>query len=515
MRHERKKKKECFQDMDQIVIDFSRSRGVISPELYGHFSEHIGGVFYDGLWVGEDSPVDNIHGFRKALVDSFKKIAPPVLRWPGGCFAETYDWRDGIGPRKSRPTRVNWWYYHDHRMESNQVGTHEFMDLCRLVGAEPYIAANMTATTPLHIRDWIEYCNFPRDATTLTRERAANGDAEPFGVRYWGIGNENWGGGGQMSPEMCAREYIRYTTIFRSLDTSSLRLILCGANGRDLDWTRRLMKEWADRPWHEVPTWGVSFHYYTDWSHGHDELVFKDEEQWYDELFRADRMREVIDAHRLMMDEFDPQRKLKMVVDEWGNWHVEGTGPSKGCNLFEQQSNLRDAAVAALTLNIFNNRCDVVGMANLAQLVNNLHSLYLAGGGNFVETPNYHVFAMYMGHQGGRQLETNVSARTLEHERYDPLSTLSCSASVKDGSLTVTLANLDLTTAKDVRLTGLGGAVTGKGQLTILSHADPLTCNTFEQPDAVAPVTANIDFADGGSIRLPAASVAALTIKLA
>jgi len=215
------------------------------------------------------------------------------------------------------------------------------------------------------------------------------------------------------------------------------------------------------------------------------------------------------------MDEFDPQRKLKMVVDEWGNWHVEGTGPSKGCNLFEQQSNLRDAAVAALTLNIFNNRCDVVGMANLAQLVNNLHSLYLAGGGNFVETPNYHVFAMYMGHQGGRQLETNVSARTLEHERYDPLSTLSCSASVKDGSLTVTLANLDLTTAKDVRLTGLGGAVTGKGQLTILSHADPLTCNTFEQPDAVAPVTADIDFADGGSIRLPAASVAALTIKLA
>lgn len=510
--------------MDQITIDFSRSRGIISPEIYGHFSEHIGGVFYDGLWVGEDSKVENIHGFRKSLVESFKKIAPSVLRWPGGCFAETYDWRDGIGPRENRPSRVNWWYYCDQRYESNQVGTHEFMDLCRLVGAQPYVAANMTSTSPLHIRNWIEYCNFPEGSTTLAKERGANGDPAPFGVRYWGIGNENWGGGGQMSPEMCAREYIRYTTICRSLDPAfqgrgdlekGLRFIMCGANGMDLQWTRRLMKEWAARPWQEVPTWGVSFHYYTDWGFGHDDLTFKDEKDWYDELFRANRMEQVIDSHRFVMDECDPNRKLKMVVDEWGNWHKDGSGPSKGYNLFEQQSNLRDAAVAALTLNIFNNRCDVVGMANLAQLVNNLHSLYLAAGENFVETPNYHVFAMYRNHQGGKQLETTVTARTLDHEKLPPLNTLSASASVKDGVLTITMANLDLTTAKEVKISALAGTLTGKGELAILSHADPLTCNTFENPNAVVPTVKEIDFADGDTVSLPAASVAALILRLA
>ena len=203
--------------MSRITIDLSHSRGTINPNIYGHFSEHIGGVFYDGLWVGEDSKIENIRGFRKAAVDSFKKIHPPVLRWPGGCFAETYDWRDGIGPRSQRPRRMNWWYYCDGRVESNQVGTHEFMDFCRMVGAEPYVAANMTSVTPLHIRDWIEYCNLPQGLTTLTDERAANGSPEPFNVRFWGIGNENWGGGGQMSPELCAREFVRYTTICRSL----------------------------------------------------------------------------------------------------------------------------------------------------------------------------------------------------------------------------------------------------------------------------------------------------------
>ncbi|NLG25211.1 MAG: alpha-L-arabinofuranosidase, partial [Clostridiales bacterium] len=177
--------------MGNLYIAFHQSKGTIRPEIYGHFSEHIGGVFYDGLWVGEDSKVENVRGFRKALVDSFAKLNPPVLRWPGGCFAETYDWRDGIGPREARPRRVNWWYSHDRRVESNQVGTHEFMDFCRMTGAQPYFAANMTSTTPLHIRDWVEYCNFPAGLTSLADERAKNGSPEPFDVRYWGVGNEN------------------------------------------------------------------------------------------------------------------------------------------------------------------------------------------------------------------------------------------------------------------------------------------------------------------------------------
>ncbi|MBQ3170253.1 MAG: alpha-L-arabinofuranosidase, partial [Clostridia bacterium] len=208
-----------------LLLDFGASLGEISPMIYGHFAEHIGGVYYDGLWVGEDSKVENIRGFRKALVDSFKKICPPVLRWPGGCFAETYDWRDGIGPRENRPERVNWWYSSDHRTESNQVGTHEFLDFCEMVGAEPYFAANMTSVSPLHIRNWVEYVNMPEGLTTLTRERARNGHSAPFNVKYWGIGNENWGGGGQMSPEMCMREYMRYTAVINSLDRGNLNFI--------------------------------------------------------------------------------------------------------------------------------------------------------------------------------------------------------------------------------------------------------------------------------------------------
>ena len=238
--------------MHQITIDFAHSKGTINPNIYGHFSEHIGGVFYDGLWVGEDGKVENIRGFRKALVDSFKKINPPVLRWPGGCLAETYDWRDGIGPREKRPRRVNWWYAWDGRIEPNHIGTHEFMDFCRMVGAEPYFAANMTTVSPLHIRNWIEYCNLPAGLTTLTDERAANGSVEPFNVQFWGIGNENWGGGGQMTPEMCAREYIRFTTVCRGLGVENMKFILCGPNGDDVEWTRRVMKEWGNRKWQEV-----------------------------------------------------------------------------------------------------------------------------------------------------------------------------------------------------------------------------------------------------------------------
>ena len=498
--------------MSRITLDFASSKGTIAPEIYGHFSEHIGGVFYDGLWVGEDSKVENVRGFRKSLVDSFKKIAPPVLRWPGGCFAETYDWRDGIGPRASRPRRVNWWYQCDGRVESNQVGTHEFMDFCGQVGAQPYVAANMTSLEPLHIRDWIEYCNMPAGLTTLSDERAANGSPEPFNVKYWGIGNENWGGGGQMTPEHCADEFIRFTTVCHPLAPLGLKFVMCGSGGPDTEWTRRMLKQWSTRQWHEMPAWGVSVHYYANSFSGSDDVNF-DEAGWYDELFRADYIRRVVDGNREVMDEFDPERKLKLVVDEWGNWHKDGSGPSKGYNLFEQQSNMRDAVVAAMTLNIFNNRCDVVGMANLAQLCNNLHSLYLAGGENFVETVNYHVFDMFRGHKGGRQIRADVTAAQREHKKFDALDMLSASASVKDGVLTLTMANLDLTKDDDVTLSALGGSIKGKGTLRILRAADPLTCNTFDEPHAVVPRETNVCVDENCVITIPAASVAVLTVR--
>jgi len=500
--------------MYKAYIDLKNSKGTIDPNIYGHFSEHIGGVFYDGLWVGEDSPVENIRGFRKALVESFRKINPPVLRWPGGCFAETYDWRDGIGPREQRPTRVNWWYYEDGRLEPNHVGTHEFMDFCRMVGAEPYVAANMTTTTPMHIRDWVEYCNFPAGTTTLADERAANGDTEPFNVKYWGIGNENWGGGGCMLPEQCADEYHRYTTVCRPVDNVGIKYIMCGANATDVEWTRRIMKRWSERKWPVVTTWGLSLHYYNS-ALGADEQQFKNVEEWNDEIFRANYIGHVIDEHRAAMDEFDPERKVKLVVDEWGNWHNGGSGPSKGYNLFEQQSSMRDAVVAALELNLFNERCDIIGMANLAQLCNNLHSLYLAGGENFVETPNYHVFDMYKGHQGGTQKPVVLHTGKLSHKRFGDLNDISASASVKDGMLTITMANLDLENAHEIELEGLGGSIAGKGEMVVLHHEDANTCNTFENPRAVVPYTESIELKDKTVVKLPAASVAAITVKLA
>ena len=496
--------------LSELLLDFNHSKGIISPLIYGHFSEHIGGVFYDGLWVGEDSPVENIRGFRKALVDSFRKIHPAVLRWPGGCFAETYDWRDGIGPRAERPERINWWYSMDHRTESNAVGTHEFIDFCHMVGAEPYIAANMTSTTPLHIRNWMEYCNAAEGLTTLARERGKNGSPEPFGVKYWGIGNENWGGGGQMSPEMNAREFMRYTTICNSLDRGNLNFIMCGANGHDVEWTRRIMKEWGAVRFHEAPAWGVSVHYYCGTAGQPQEYT---EDQWYQQLFQADYMRRILEDHRAAMDEFDPDRRLGLVIDEWGCWHQDGSGPSKGYNLFEQQSSMREAVVAAMTLNLFNNHCDTVAMANIAQLCNNLHSLYLAGGEHFVETPNYHVYDLFQDHQGGRQIAAGVHCETLEREGFRPLETLSVSASEKDGKVTLTFANADLLETQTVRMMTAGGGLHGRMRIRTLRHTDPHTCNTFEAPRSVVPVETEAEWPADGRIEIPAASVVSVSVN--
>ena len=496
---------------NDVTVLFAQSRGTINPNIYGHFTEHIGGVFYDGLWVGEDSPIENVRGFRKALVDSFKKINPSVVRWPGGCFAETYDWRDGIGPREKRPRRINWWYNWDKRVESNQVGTHEFMDFCEQVGAQPYVAANMTTLPALHIRNWMEYCNAPAHASTLADERAENGHEAPFNVRYWGIGNENWGGGGNMSAEMCAREYMRFDMICSSLPGEKIT-VACGANGHDVSWTREMMHTMAQKG---VRPGALSVHYYCGTAGAPQEFT---DEEWYQLLHQANYMQNIVDDNRAAMDEFDPERRVMMYVDEWGCWHKDGSGPSKGYNLFEQQSNMRDAVVTALTLNIFNDRCDVVGMANVAQLCNNLHALYLASGEHFVETPTYHVFDLYKTHQGARQLGVMNECGTFappedKHRAYKPLDRVSVSASqAADGTVTITLANADLHEPARVTLHGAGGSLTGRAIVRTLSSEDAHTCNTFENPTAVTPTERAIDLADGDALMLPAASVTSVVI---
>ena len=416
--------------MKKLYVVLPEEIGTVSPEIYGHFTEHLGGVFYDGLWVGENSDVENIHGFRAELVRSFAALEPPVLRWPGGCFAETYDWRDGIGDRSARPVRRNWWTPDDGRLEPNYVGTHEFVDFCRLVGAQPYFAANLTAMTPRDARDWMDYCNSPAGTTTLARLREANGDRDPFAIRYWGVGNENWGGGGNMTPEFYANEFRRYAELMYNA-CPGVNLIGCGPNGGDYEWTRRFMENFrsSSRRMH-----GYSMHYYC--GAAGDPLHFTVEE-WYRQLAQALEMQNLIERHWAIIRGFGMEKHARLVVDEWGCWHPGGSGPSRGVNLFEQQSTMRDALVAALTLDVFNNHCDKVMMANAAQLCNCLHSLFLAGGKNCVLTPTYHIFDMYRPHKNGRAVRVlhNVDPITFAGGKTVP--GISASASVKDSVLTL------------------------------------------------------------------------------
>jgi len=485
--------------MNRICLVAADGRGTIRREIYGHFSEHIGGVFRGGLWVGEDSPIPNTRGFRNFVIERFRAIDPPVLRYPGGCFAETYDWRDGIGPRASRPRRVNWWYKNDRRVETNEVGTHEFTDFCHMTGAAPYLAGNITSLTPMDMRDWMEYCDFPAGETTLSEERAKNGSPEPLGVRFWGIGNENWGGGGNMTPEMYAREYARYATICDSVNVGGARFIACGANSFDIGWTDRFMREWSAKC---APLWGLSFHYYCG-SAG-DPIAFTHEE-WDRLIAQAGRMEELIERHAAAMRTFDPERRVRIVVDEWGVWHPDGSGPSKGYNLFEQQSTMRDAVVTALTLNIFNNHCDTVYMANAAQLCNNLHCLFLTGPnpGEELVTPTYHVFDLFKRHQGARHI----------HTAGVPAS-LSVSASERDGVVTLTAANLNYDRDEAVELSSFDVPLGARARLTHLT-AEPHAHNTFEAPETVSPgAPIELPVADGRIVfTVPAASVTRLEIE--
>ena len=490
----------------------------IEPELYGHFTEHIGGVFYDGIWVGEDSKVPNIRGLRLALIEKLKAIHAPVIRWPGGCFAETYDWRDGIGPREERPVRINWWRNADGRYEPNSVGTHEFVDFCRLVGAEPYFAANITSLTPLAIRDWIDYCNSPAGSTTLARLREQNGSREPLNVKYWGVGNETWGGGGNMTGEMYAHEYRKYAVVMENA-CQDIELICSGADHDDWRWANDVLR--VIEPSSRIMN-GLSLHFYCG-SAG-DPLTFS-EEEWYRQLRQALDVERAIQRNWGFVVGYGMEKHARLVIDEWGCWHPGGSGPSAHMkeygiepapnnpegvqNLFEQQSTMRDGIVAAATLNLFNNNAEKIKMATVAQMVNNLHCLFLAGGEHFITTPTYHVFDMMQDHMGGEALRVSGAVGEIAREKYK-IPGISASASVKDGVLTVTLANLSVTESAGVKLTLSGMNPAPEAEYAILTADDPHAHNTYEDPDKVALKRTKGAF--DGTLTVPAFS--ALTVKV-
>jgi alpha-N-arabinofuranosidase len=516
----------------RIEVLFDEPLGTISPNIYGHFVENLSGVLYDGIWVGEKSPVPNVDGLRKSVIEHMRKIKATVIRFPGGCFADSYDWRDGIGPAEKRPRRTNFWAMGEsekapasHRYDPNAVGTNEFVHFCKLIGAEPYLAANVRSLPASAFQQWVEYCNSPAGSTTLGDARAAAGYAEPFRVKYWGVGNESWGCGGEFTPQEYAVEFRRYSTWLPTYG-DNLNLIASGPNTDDWNWTREFLEEVLRKgPGGLRRIYGMALHHYAwnlsrgktqEWVAGKGDAVKFEPVDWYELLREGERMEGLVTGHWQVLSEFDHQHRVKLVVDEWGPWYRPGSEATPGDQL-EQMPTLRDAVFSGMTLDIFNRHPEKVAMANCAQLINCLNSLYLAHEDKFVITPVGRVFEFYASHQGGQALRTIFSAPNLHYDRDGQAASfwgLRGSASVRDKNLTITAVN---PSTNDPRLAeiALRGATVKEASMSFLSNADIHAHNTFEQRDVLVPVTKAVGVSGGTLVvEFPPASVTALNIQL-
>ncbi|MEZ4865433.1 MAG: alpha-N-arabinofuranosidase [Caldilineaceae bacterium] len=490
-----------------ITVDTTQHQGTISRHIYGHFAEHLGRCIYEGLWVGPDSPIPNTDGIRNDVLDALRRIRIPNLRWPGGCFADEYHWQDGIGPREERRRAVN--THWGGVIENNHFGTHEFLHLCELLQCEPYIAGNVGSGTVQEMQDWVEYMTFGGDST-LAAQRRAHGRQEPWRVKYFGVGNENWGCGGNMTAAEYAAIYRRYQTYVRSYGDNKVYKIACGASDFNYDWTETLMREAGRR------MDGLSLHYYTvthTWAHKGSATDFT-EDEWFLTLKKALRMEEIVAKHSAIMDGYDPDKRVGLIVDEWGTWYDVEPGSNPG--FLYQQNSLRDALVAGVTLNIFNQHCDRVHMANLAQTINVLQALILTDGARFLLTPTYHVFDLYQVHQDGTLLATTVEQGANYVHKGASLPQISVSASRDSaGAVHITLCNVDSHNGATVtlNLTGMEAIAAATGRIVT---ADAMqTHNTFDQPDAVRPTTLDTISQQGRQVQveLPPMSVAAVTIR--
>ncbi|MGB8918722.1 MAG: alpha-L-arabinofuranosidase C-terminal domain-containing protein [Candidatus Sulfotelmatobacter sp.] len=517
----------------RIEVLLEEVLGTISPNIYGHFLEHIGGVIYDGVWVGEKSKVPNIDGIRKDLVEEMRKIKAPVVRYPGGCFADSYDWRDGVGPADKRPRRTNFWNNEDdtksapasHRYESNRFGTDEFMRFCKAIGCQPYLAANVRSLPAEAFYRWVEYCNSPAGTTSLADERAASGSSEPYGVRYWGVGNESWGCGGNFTAQEYAVEFRRYTTWLPEYG-QPLSLIASGPNSDEWQWTQGFFEEIARKDKGLFSSiFGWALHYYSwnlsrgrteNWDEGKGDAIKFDVQDWYEVLREGNRLESLIEGHWQAMGEFDSGHQVKLVVDEWGPWYRPGSELTPGYYL-EQTPTLRDAIFSAMTLDIFNRHPEKVTLASPAQLVNCLNSLYLAHEDKFCVTPVGHVFEMYSAHQGGQAVRTIISAPNAHYLRDDKPASfwgLKGSASVRDKSLTLTLVNPNVSEIRETEVV-VPGASIKSGVMTVLSNADLHVHNSFDQPNALAPQVKDLQSTGRVlTIQIPPASVTKLELSL-
>lgn len=481
-----------------VTVNEFEGKDVISRDIYGHFSEHLGHCIYDGLWVGEGSAIPNVNGVRKDILDALKEIQIPNLRWPGGCFADEYHWKDGIGPKESRPSMVN--THWGGVTEDNSFGTHEFLNMCEYLGTEPYISANVGSSTVQEIAQWVEYMTFG-GKSPMADLRRQNGRQEPWKVKFFGLGNETWGCGGNMTPEHYSDVCRQYATYSRNFSGNSLYKIAVGANSDDYNWTEVVMKNAAGM------VSGLSLHHYS-WASS--KALDFDENGYYDLLYKAYRMDEIVSRHSTIMDKYDPAKRVGLMVDEWGAWHrvEEGTNPG----FLYQQNSMRDAILAGMTLNIFNNHCDRVRMGNIAQLVNVLQALFLTEGEKMLKTPTFHVYNMYKVHQDATMLPSGVSCEKTPKD----IPAVSVSAS-RDatGKIHVSFVNVSLDKEADVECNIFSDRELKATGGQILTSEDIHAHNTFDAPETVKNEQFSSYKVKGNkvSLKLPAKSIVTICLE--
>lgn len=500
--------------MAKLVINPNKKVSKINKEIYGHFSEHLGRCIYEGIYVGEDSPIENVNGMRTDVVEALKDIQVPLLRWPGGCFADEYHWMDGIGPKESRKKMVN--THWGGVVEDNSFGTHEFFELCRQLGCETYINGNLGSGTVQEMSEWVEYMTFD-GVSPMAELRAKNGQRDPWKIDFFGVGNENWGCGGNMNPDYYANEYRRYQTYVRDYKADhKIKKVCGGANVDDYGWTSEVLGTCYkhSQPFQHGFMDGLSLHYYVHpegWEIKGSATDF-DEKVWYKTLSKALFMEELVVRHGKIMDQYDPDQQIGMIVDEWGTWFTAEPGTNPG--FLYQQNTMRDALVAGITLNIFNKHSDRVKMANLAQMVNVLQAVILTEGDKMIKTPTYHVFNLYKHHQDATLVDSSIDTETIGVDEEYQVPNLTESVSVdENGTMHITVTNLSPEQSYEVETIIVDrsiASVTGE-IVTNEMHA----MNTFEEPETVRKE--NFDGAqitdEGMKFTIPACSVLYFEVK--
>jgi len=488
-------------DESVITLNFDQAKEVIPAEIYGQFAEHLGRGIYGGIWVGENSDIPNVQGYRTDVLEALRALEVPVIRWPGGCFADYYHWEDGIGPKNERPRMVNssW----GGTVEDNSFGTHEFFNYCELLGCEPYLSANVGSGTVKEMAQWIEYIT--AEAGPMAELRKKNGREKPWHLKYVGIGNESWGCGGQMTPEYYSDQYRRYGEYARTMADTPLYKVGSGASDYDENWTEVLMQNVGKR------MNGLSLHFYTcNWDGKGKALEF-DENKYYWTIWKCHDIDMLLQKHIAIMDKYDPEGNVDLLLDEWGTWWdvEEGTNPG---HLF-QQNTMRDAVVASSSFDIFHKYTRRLKMTNIAQMINVLQAMILTDGPRMALTPTYHVFNMYKVHKNATYIPADVVTPTLTSGEYSTPA-VSVTASKKEcGEVNISLTNMDLKAARTVTVNV--GDLAGETSGVILASANVNDCNTYDAPDTVKPVEfTDFTFADGKlTVNLPAVSVANICIK--